>query len=215
MFPHTRILGKHLRNAPPFLFPLRKVPFRPPSFQTCFDQRTSVCFLRPLCWSSLHHLPYNHSSAGHTEKAYCPVLPPTVPLGMEWATGYHIAWNEGHTPFETVRSCQDPAATQKGGSTKQPAISVGRLQSEGSLPRPSTPRSQATHSREGRRKESIRWNNDFRAGGGKDSALSKVKPLGPSYMENNVHTTQFTVYIENSENLLTGISIHSTHLQLS
>lgn len=145
-----------LRNAPPYLFLLPKVPFPLPSFQTRFDQRTSACFLRPLCWSSLHHLPYNHSSSGHTEKVYFPILPPAVPLSMEWATGNHIAWNEGHTPFETVRSCQDPAATQKGGSTKQPAISMGRLQSEGSLPRPSTPRSQTTHLREEKRKESIR-----------------------------------------------------------
>lgn len=175
---------KHL-----YLFPLPKPPFPSSLFQTSFNQRTSVCFLRPLCSSFWHHLPYIHSAVGQTGKAYCPVLPPSVLLSMEWARGNHIAWNEGHSPFETVSSRQHPAATQKGGSAKQPAISMGRLQPEWSLPRPSAPRSQATHLREEKRKRkaSGKTMTSVQVRG---RTQSRVKPWDPSYMENDAHTTQ-------------------------
>lgn len=100
--------------------------------------------------------------------------------------GSHAVWDKGHIPFEAVCSCQDPAATQKGSSTKQPAVSMGRPQPEGSLPRPGTPGSQRMFKRG--EKERRASGKTMQVGGGVFPEL-RVEPFGPSHMENDVHAT--------------------------
>lgn len=82
--------------------------------------------------------------------ARSPALTPQVASSVKsrgdwkiWQRAKRVVWQGGHLPLEAVCRRENPAATQERGPTKQPAISMGRLQPERRLPRPATPTKEA------------------------------------------------------------------------